>query len=366
MPPSPLHPDRRRFLGTSLLAASATAAGAGFMPGAAGAQAIPTPAPASSRPMVVGDPDMRGVSIERVTYPNIAANTVIAANLFKPAGFDGAKRHAAIVVGHPFGGVKEQTAGLHALKLAQMGFVTLSFDASHYGDSSGEPRYTEVPATRVGDYSAGVDFFSRQPFVDPGRIGVLGVCGGGGYAVSAAAIDHRIRAIATVSMYDMGRARRQGLGDSMSYEQRMKLLDEIAQQRSIEAAGGTRRDIRALPTQPATAATPAIVREFLAYYDTPRGKHPNSTGWYAFTSLAPMMNFFPFVQAETISPRPLLMVVGEKAESAYFSQDAYKKAAEPKELFVVPGATHVDLYDNPRYTALSVERLGTFFRQHLA
>lgn len=185
--------------------------------------------------MVVGDPDMRGVSIERVTYPNIAANTVIAANLFKPAGFDGAKRHAAIVVGHPFGGVKEQTAGLHALKLAQMGFVTLSFDASHYGDSSGEPRYTEVPATRVGDYSAGVDFFSRQPFVDPGRIGVLGVCGGGGYAVSAAAIDHRIRAIATVSMYDMGRARRQGLGDSMSYEQRMKLLDEIAQQRSIEA-----------------------------------------------------------------------------------------------------------------------------------
>ncbi len=359
-----LHQHRRQFLGTSLLAASA--AGVGLLPRETAAQAIPTVPASPSLPMVVGNPEMMGVSIERVTYPNIAANTVIAANLFKPAGFDASKRYAAIVVGHPFGGVKKQTAGLHALKLAQMGFVTLSFDASHYGDSTGEPRYTEVPTTRVGDYGAGVDFFTHQPFVDPARIGVLGVCGGGGYSVSAAAIDHRVRAIATVSMYDMGRARRQGLGDSMTYEQRMKLLDDIAHQRSIEAAGGGRRDIRALPTQPATAATPAIVREFLDYYDTPRGKHPNSTGWYAFTSLAPMMNFFPFVQVETISPRPLLMVVGEKAESAYFSQDAYQRAAEPKELFVVPGATHVDLYDNPRYTTQSVGRLTSFFRQHLA
>lgn len=354
--------DRRHFLGTSLLAT----AGAGLIPGAASGQNIPPQPAMPHRPMVVGDPDLQGVSIEAITYPNVAANTVIAANLFKPAGFDAGKRYPAIVVGHPFGGVKEQTAGLHALKLAQMGFVTLSFDASHYGDSTGLPRYTEVPGTRVGDYSAGVDAFTRQPFVDPNRIGVLGVCGGGGYAVSAAAIDHRIRAIATVSMYDMGRARRQGLGDSMSYPQRMALLDDIARQRSLEAAGGARRDIRALPTQPADAKTPAIVREFLDYYDTPRGRHPHSTGWYAFTSLAPMMNFFPFVQADTISPRPLLMVVGEKAESAYFSEDAYRKAAEPKELFVVPGATHVDLYDQPAYTAQSIDRLTRFFREHLA
>jgi uncharacterized protein len=166
--------------------------------------------------------------------------------------------------------------------------------------------------------------------------------------------------------YDMGRARRQGLGDTITYEQRMKTLDEVGEQRTKEARGEPRRNIRALPTESANADMPAIVREFLDYYDTSRGSHPNSTAWYPFTSLAPMMNFFPFVQIETISPRPILMIVGERAESAYFSEDAYSKASEPKELFVVPGATHVDLYDRPQHMAKSIEKLATFFDQHLA
>ncbi|MDO8070882.1 alpha/beta hydrolase [Janthinobacterium sp. SUN176] len=351
--------QRRTFLNTSL---AMVAGGAGMaLAGAAQAQG---PASAPTRPMVVGHPRRNGVAIERVAFPNTSAQTVIAANLFTPAGFDAAKKYPAIVIGHPFGGVKEQTAGLHAQKLAELGYVTLAFDASHYGDSSGLPRYTEVPGTRVGDYSACVDFFSNHPAVDPARIGVLGICGGGGYAVSAAQVDHRIQAIATVSMYDMGRARRQGLGDTLTYEQRMKTLAEVGEQRTREARGEPRRDIRALP-ESAGPDAPEIVREFLDYYATPRGQHPHSTSLYALTSLALMMNFFPFAQIETIAPRPLLMIVGERAVSAYFSEDAYARAAQPKELFVVPGASHVDLYDRPPHIAQSLARLDAFFRQHL-
>ncbi|MCU1752744.1 alpha/beta hydrolase [Pseudomonas sp. 6D_7.1_Bac1] len=355
-------PYRRTFLGASAVVLSGVAVGGAGLALPAAASVQPT---AASQPTVIGYPDRKGVHLERVTFPNTAANTLVAGNLFKPAGMDSSKRYAAIVVGHPFGGVKEQTSGLHAQKLAELGYVALAFDASHWGDSRGEPRNTEVPSTRVGDYSACIDFLSNHPQVDAQRIGVLGICGGGGYAVSAAQIDHRIKAIATVSMYDMGRARRQGLGDTLTYEQRMKILDDVAQQRTKEARGEPRRDISPIPTE-IDANTPKIVREFYDYYLTPRGQHPHANNLYAFTSLAPMMNFFPFAQIETISPRPLLMIVGENAESAYFSQDAFSKAVEPKELFVVPGATHVDLYDRPAYTQQSIEKLNAFFTRHLA
>jgi fermentation-respiration switch protein FrsA (DUF1100 family) len=358
--------NRRKFLSTSMIAASgAVAAGLGLLTPRVAASETGIETPEAVLQAVIGYPNEKGVQIQRVTYPNRSAQTLIAANLFIPSGVDRSKKYAGIVVGHPFGGVKEQTAGVYALRLAEMGFVTVAFDASHYGDSSGEPRHIEVPSTRVEDYSAGVDFLSNHPLVDENRVGVLGICGGGGYSVSAAQIDHRIRAIATVSMYDMGRARRQGLGDTIPYEQRMKTLDEIGRQRTREARGEPRRDIRALPTEPPNANTPPIVREFLDYYDTPRGHHPNSTGWYSFTSLAPMMNFFPFVQIETISPRPILIIAGERAESAYFSQDAYSKAAQPKEIFIVPSATHVDLYDRPQCVGQAVERLTKFYGQYL-
>lgn len=303
------------------------------------------------------------VTGERVSFRN-RTNINVVGNLYVPKDIDRGRKHAAIVVGHPFGGVKEQTSGLHAMKLAELGYVTLAFDASHYGESGGEPRNIEVPSTRVEDFSAAVDFLSNYPLVDADRIGVLGVCGSGGYAVSAAQIDHRIKALATVSMYEMGRARREGLGGTVSYEQRMKTLDEIGQQRTREFAGEPRRDIRALPEK-VDANTPAFAREYLDYYDTPRGNHPNSTAWYSFTSLAPMMNFFAFTQIETISPRPVLFIVGEKAMSAYFSEEAFQRAAEPKELFAVPGATHVDLYDRPEFMSQSLEKLDSFFKQYL-
>ena len=305
-----------------------------------------------------------GVKKQKVTFHNRFLIDMVG-DLYFPANYSPAKKYAAIIVGHPFGGVKEQTSGLHARKLAEIGYVTLAFDASYYGESGGYPRRMESPEVRVDDFSAAVDFLTNHPAVEADKIGVIGICGGGCYSVSATQIDHRIKALATISMYDMGRARRQGIGDTQTYQQRMSILDEIGRQRTAEYDGAARKDIRALPEK-VDENTPKFAIDFLDYYDNPeRGQHPNSTGYYSYTSLAPMMNFFPFTQIETISPRPLLFIVGENAVSKYFSEDAYEKAAEPKELFVVPGATHVDLYDQPEYLKITLPKLDTFFKQYL-
>lgn len=305
-----------------------------------------------------------GVKKQKVTFHNRFLIDMVG-DLYFPANYSPAKKYAAIIVGHPFGGVKEQTSGLHARKLAEIGYVTLAFDASYYGESGGYPRRMESPEVRVDDFSAAVDFLTNHPAVEADKIGVIGICGGGCYSVSATQIDHRIKALATISMYDMGRARRQGIGDTQTYQQRMSILDEIGRQRTAEYGGAARKDIRALPEK-VDENTSKFAIDFLDYYDNPeRGQHPNSTGYYSYTSLAPMMNFFPFTQIETISPRPLLFIVGENAVSKYFSEDAYEKAAEPKELFVVPGATHVDLYDQPEYLKITLPKLDTFFKQYL-
>ena len=305
-----------------------------------------------------------GVKKQKVTFHNRFLIDMVG-DLYFPANYSPAKKYAAIIVSHPFGGVKEQTSGLHARKLAEIGYVTLAFDASYYGESGGYPRRMESPEVRVDDFSAAVDFLTNHPAVEADKIGVIGICGGGCYSVSATQIDHRIKALATISMYDMGRARRQGIGDTQTYQQRMSILDEIGRQRTAEYGGAARKDIRALPEK-VDENTPKFAIDFLDYYDNPeRGQHPNSTGYYSYTSLAPMMNFFPFTQIETISPRPLLFIVGENAVSKYFSEDAYEKAAEPKELFVVPGATHVDLYDQPEYLKITLPKLDTFFKQYL-
>ena len=303
------------------------------------------------------------VTVERVTFKN-RIQIDVAGDLYMPKNIDKTKKYPAIVVGHTFTGVKEQTAGLHAQRLAELGFVTLAFDASFWGDSGGQPRNIEVPEIRVEDYSAAVDFLSNHALVDPNRIGGLGICGGGGYVVSAAAIDHRLKAIATVSMYDLGRARRQGLGDAITYEQRMKTLDRIGELRTKEFRGEARTDTLGVPAA-VTDKDTENTREFYDYYRTPRAQHPNTDTSYSLVSQAAMMNFFPFAQIETISPRPLLFVVGERAVSAYFSEDAYKRAVEPKELFVVPGASHVDLYDVPKVLAVSIPKLGKFFTDNL-
>lgn len=304
-----------------------------------------------------------GVNSQRVSFRN-RININVVGNLYYPPNFDINKKYPAIVVGHTFTGVKEQTSGLHAQKLAELGYITLAFDASFWGESGGSPRNIEVPEIRVEDFNAAVDYLSNHSMVDPNRIGGLGICGGGGYVVSAAAIDHRIKAVATVSMYDLGRARRQGLGDAISYEQRMKTLDLVGELRTKEFRGEIRTNTLGVPEK-VTDQDTENTREFYDYYRTPRAQHPNTDTSYSLTSQAPMMNFFPFVQIETISPRPLLFIVGERAVSAYFSEEAYKKASEPKELFVVPKASHVDLYDKPEHIATSVPKLDSFFKEHL-
>jgi len=322
---------------------------------------------AVKEPAVIGYPNQKGVTIERVTYPARNIGTAIVANLFKPAGFDGSRKYAAVVVTHPFGGVKEQTAGLYALHLAEQGFVTLAYDASYQGESGGEPRLMEVPAQRLDDISCAIDFLVRHPQVDAERIGSLGICAGGGYALCNAATELRVKVVAAVSTFNLGEARREGMG-AISYEERMKRLKDAGEARSREARGEPVRLVPVVPDSAAsfTESTPQLYREGYDYYRTPRARHPNSPNRYVFSSLPQQMAFFPFEQLDTISPRPLLVIAGSKADTLFWSQEVLEKAKEPKELHVIEGATHIDLYDRPPFVTPAVAKLTEFFGRHLA
>ncbi|WP_287703354.1 alpha/beta hydrolase [Desulfovibrio sp.] len=307
------------------------------------------------------------VIIRAVTFKNQYKMTV-AGNLFLPTGMDQTAKHAAIIVGHPMGAVKEQSADLYATKMAEQGFVALSVDLAFWGGSAGEPRNAVSPDIYAETFSAAVDYLGTRPFVDRERIGVIGICGSGGFAVSAAKIDPRLKAIATISMYDMGAASRNGLRHGQSAEQRKKLLEEAAAQRYVEFSGGATRYTSGTVHELTEKSTP-IEREFFEFYRTPhgeftpRGTSPLTTTHPTLSSNVKFMNFYPFNDIETISPRPMLFVTGENAHSREFSEDAYKRAAEPKELLVVPGAGHVDLYD--RMGLIPFDRLAGFFAQNL-
>ena len=285
----------------------------------------------------------------------------IVGDMYMPKDINLSRKHAAIIVGHPYSGVKEQTASLYAQAMAERGFVTIAIDLSYNGESGGDPRRLASPEGYVEDFMAAVGYIGTRPYVDRQRIGVLGICGSAGFTISAAAIDPRMKAIAAVSMYDMGRANRQGLNDVVTEEQRRQRLKDVAEQRWREFEG----EPVAYSGRPSRIDenTPAPTREFFEYYSVPRGQHPSSTGAITVTSVSALMNFFPFQMIETISPRPLLFIVGENAHSRYFSEDAFKLAAEPKELYIVPGAGHVDLYD--RMELIPFDKLETFFKDNL-
>ena len=302
------------------------------------------------------------VDVEKVSFTNRLGINLIG-DLYVPKNLDRSARHPAIIVGHPYGGVKEQSSGVYAQQMAERGFVTLAFDASYGGESGGSPRNIASPEAFTEDFSAAVDYLGVNPLVDRDRIGVIGVCGSGSFSLSAAAIDPRIQALATVSMYDMGRAMRQGLNDTVSEEQRRQTLEQVGQQRWSELEGGDRRMVPGTPYE-LTAESTAVDREFYDYYRTPRGQHPRSTTEFTFTGNAAMNGYYPLAQIEAISPRPLLFIAGENAHSRYFSEDAYSRAAEPKELVIVPGAGHVDLYD--RLELIHFDKLNEFFTQNLA
>ncbi|MCW3109158.1 MAG: hypothetical protein JWQ09_3664 [Segetibacter sp.] len=292
----------------------------------------------------------------------------VAGHLFIPKSLDTNSKHAAIIVGHPMGAVKEQSADVYASKMAERGFITLAIDLSFWGESEGEPRNAVVPDISAEDFSAAVDFLGTRSFIDRNRIGVLGVCGSGSFVISAAKIDPRMKAIATVSMYDMGSASRDALNHSQTVEQRKKNQTEAAEQRYVEFAGGETKYIGGTVHQLDDKTHP-IQREFYEFYRTPRGEYtpkgssPLLTTHPTLSSNVKFNNFYPFNDIETISPRPMLFITGDKAHSREFSEDAYKRAAEPKELVIIPNAGHVDLYD--KTDLIPFDKLTSFFTQNL-
>ena len=307
------------------------------------------------------------VTMQKVAFKN-QYNMKVAGNLFLPKGLKQNTRNPAIIVGHPMGAVKEQSANLYATKMAEQGFVTLSLDLSFWGESEGEPRNAVSPDIYAEDFSAAVDFLGTRPFVDRDRIGVIGVCGSGSFVISAAKIDPRLKAIATVSMYDMGAANRNGLKHSQTLEQRKKTLEEAAEQRYEEFTGGETKYTSGTVHELKENSN-AIEREFYDFYRTPRGEYtpkgqsPKLTTHPTLTSNVKFMNFHPFRDIETISPRPMLFITCANAHSREFSEEAYKLAAEPKELYIVPGAGHVDLYDRLNY--IPFDKLTSFFSRYL-
>lgn len=305
------------------------------------------------------------VTVEKVSFNN-QYGMKVAGNLFKPKGLDPKVKSAAIIVGHPMGAVKEQSANLYASKMAEQGFVTLSLDLSFWGESEGLPRNAVLPDLYVEDFSAAVDFLGTRPFVNRERIGVIGICGSGSFAIAAAKLDPRLKAIATVSMYDMGAANRNGLKHAVTAEQRQQVLREAAEQRYAEFQGAPAQYTSGAPLQ---LTGHPVGDEFYDFYRTPRGEvtpagaSKQTTTMPTLTSNVKFMNFYPFNDIESLSPRPLLLITGADAHSREFSEDAYQRAGQPKELLVIPGAGHVDLYD--RVTLIPFDKLGRFFLTHL-
>jgi fermentation-respiration switch protein FrsA (DUF1100 family) len=306
-------------------------------------------------------PQSTRVDHQKVSFYNRLGIQLVA-DLYLPRGLDGSRRHPAIIVGHPYGGVKEQTSGLYAQTMAERGFVTLAFDASYNGESGGQPHFIASHEAFVEDFSAAVDYLGTDARVDRERIGVIGVCGSGGFSLAAAQIDPRIRAVATVSMYDIGQAARQGLAGTLDAAALRQRLQTIAAQRWAETDGAERAMTIGTP-QEITASSSDIDREFFDYYRTPRGHHPRSTTAMSVTSAAPMSLFSAFDRLGWISPRPVLFITGDRAHSRIFSEHAYQRASEPRELYVVPGAGHVDLYD--RLDLIPWDKLTEFFTRNL-
>lgn len=300
------------------------------------------------------------VDHRKVTFRNRYGIT-LAGDLYQPRNASG--QLAAIAIGGPFGAVKEQSSGLHAQTLAERGFVTLAFDASFTGESGGEPRNVASPDINTEDFSAAVDFLGLLPNVDRERIGILGICGWGGMALNAAAVDKRVKAVVASTMYDMARVMSKGYNDGMALAQRNATLAQLGRQRWADAENGT--PAYQPPYNTLHGGEAQFLVDYHDYYMTPRGYHARAVNsgnaWTQITPL-PFMNMPLLTYIAEIAPRPVLFIHGENAHSRYFSETAYAAAAQPKELLIVPGANHVDLYDRK----VPFDQLAAFFRQHLA
>ncbi|MDR2171753.1 MAG: alpha/beta hydrolase [Planctomycetaceae bacterium] len=304
------------------------------------------------------------VSRQKVTFKNRYGIT-LTGDLYIPKN-RGNEPLPALVISGPFGAVKEQSSGLYANQMAERGFAALAFDPSYTGESGGDPRNVASPDINTEDFSAGVDFIGLQPFASRNKIGIIGICGFGGFALNAAAVDKRVKAVVTASMYDMTRVMSKGYYDALTPEQRTQTLEQLSLQRWKDTETGTfALAPKGLPDK-IEGNEPQFVKDYFDYYKTKRGFHPrsiNSNGSWTITSPLSFMNMPILSYVKEISPRPTLLIAGEKAHSRYFSEDIYKAAAEPKELMIIPSAVHVDLYD--KVNVIPFDKLETFFQQNL-
>ena len=303
------------------------------------------------------------VVTERVSFKNRFGITLVA-DMYRPKNAEG-PLPALAVSGH-FGAVKEQSSGLYAQTMAERGFLTIAFDPSFTGESGGEPRYVASPDINTEDFSAAVDYLTTRPDVDSERIGIIGICGWGGFALNAAAIDTRIKATVAVTMYDMSRVTANGYFDSMDEDARYELRKKLNEQRTIDAKNGSYA-LAGGVVDPLPEEAPQFVKDYYAYYKTPRGYHPRSlnsnNGWNITSSLSfintPLLTYSSEIRSA------VLLVHGEKAHSRYFSEDAFKKLkGDNKELLIVPGASHVDLYDNVA-GVIPYDKIEKFIRDNM-
>ena len=303
------------------------------------------------------------VTVESVRFKNRFGIT-LAADLYKPKQAE--EKLPAIAVSGPFGAVKEQSSGLYAQTMAERGFLAIAFDPSYTGESSGEPRYVASPDINTEDFSAAVDFLSIREDVDPERIGIIGICGWGGMALNAAAIDTRIKATVTVTMYDMSRVNANGYFDAMDADARYELRKKLNAQRTIDARNGSYA-LAGGVVDPLPEDAPQFVKDYYDYYKTKRGYHKRSlnsnNGWNVTSSLSfintPLLTYSDEIRSA------VLMIHGEKAHSRYFSEDAFKKLkGDNKELLIIPGASHVDLYDN-QAGVIPFDKIERFFYTYL-
>ena len=304
------------------------------------------------------------VSRQKVSFKNRYGIT-LSGDLYLPKNA-GNEKLSALAISGPFGAVKQQSSGLYANQMAERGFIALAFDPSYTGESGGEPRNLASPEINTEDFSAAIDFLGLQRNVDRNKIGIIGICGFGGFALNATAVDKRVKAVATTSLYDMTRVMSKGYNDSVTPEQRTKTLEALGQQRWEDFEAGKPADgPRNLP-ETLKGDELQFVKEYFDYYRTPRGFHVNSlnsNGAWLVTNPISFMNMPILSYVKEISPRPMLLIAGENAHSRYFSEDIFKVANEPKELIIIPNAVHVDLYD--KVDVIPFDKLYNFFKTNL-
>ncbi|MCS3528912.1 alpha/beta hydrolase [Chryseobacterium sp. JUb7] len=304
------------------------------------------------------------VNIHPVTYKLNGID--ISANVYTPANYDPSKKYPAIVVAHPNGGVKEQTAGLYAQRLAENGYISISADAAYQGASGGEPRHTDKPFFRIEDIHGMADFISGYPGVDANRLGAFGICGGGGYTLKAVQSDKRLKAVATLSMFNSGEVRRNGFQNS-ALNTIQERLEQASDARAQEAAGGKMiyAGVANIKDEDIDKISTDLYREGYVYYYKTHA-HPNSTFLYTMSSLLDLMTWDATANMDLIN-QPLLMIAGSKADTKYMTGEAFPKAvnAKSKELFVIDGATHIQTYWKPEYVNQAVKKLVDFFGKNL-